>query len=103
MFFIPGPGAVKSEDVKRFPPWGYKNEKQTIYNQPTYYSTMTGLPKRMAYPGAYENQYHEHAKNGFKYWQEQKRAHSPSMYSNFIKVLIVPVTANKMVLIFYCS
>ncbi|XP_064622474.1 uncharacterized protein LOC135484739 isoform X2 [Lineus longissimus] len=70
-------GTVKSEDVQRFPPWGYRAENQTIYNQPTYYSTMTGLPKKLAFPGAYENQYHERAKNGHKYWQEQKRVHSP--------------------------
>ncbi|XP_074661751.1 uncharacterized protein LOC141914446 isoform X2 [Tubulanus polymorphus] len=74
-------GAVKTEDIDKFPPWGFHTQpkrpdsrQQVFYEPPTMYNTMNGLPRqRPMHHNGLNTEYNQRAKKGYKYWYEEKK------------------------------
>ena len=63
-------GVVKSEDMKRYPPFGYLASVDPNSYMPSNYAKRPGGPLSASAGGP--NPFRDHAKQGFKYWYEEK-------------------------------
>ncbi|ELT89283.1 hypothetical protein CAPTEDRAFT_206272 [Capitella teleta] len=63
-------GVVKTEDMQRYPPFGYLASVKPASYMPASYAKRPGGP--LSASAGSLNQFREHAKQGFKYWYEEK-------------------------------
>jgi hypothetical protein len=86
----PQKGQVKENDMKRFPPYGYVETPEHLHmprlgTAPTKRYDSATESNHGNQTSRYNSTYNNHAKQGFKYWHEDKS--QPGEYTSEIRTL----------------